>query len=320
MLKKIQVIFFLAISFLLLSGCGNVEQGKIQRVGLLVENSIQEETWAKRGYEGLLNIGDTYNVDVYYKEGIKTEQETIRAVDEFVRNGVNLIYGHSSIYGKYFIDIANAYPDVHFVYFNGGYRANNVTSLNFNAHAMGFFGGMVAGEMTKTNQVGIIAAYEWQPEIEGFYEGVKYQNQEASVYMNVVNDWDDKDIALDMYEKMRSKNADVIYPTGDSFSSKVIQQAGRDQIYAIGYVRDQSDIDKSAVLTSTMQDVGRLYEWTAEQFNKGKLKGEVITFDFQDEAISLGKFNPDIPEDFQKMIQEDIDNYIETGLLPNEMR
>ena len=83
---------------------------------------------------------------------------------------------------------------------NGGYFDENITSLNFNSHAMGFFGGLVAIRMTKTNQVGIIAAYEWQAEIEGYYEGVKYQDPTTRVHVNFVNDWNNKDAALSVYE------------------------------------------------------------------------------------------------------------------------
>uniref|UniRef100_UPI00301B5D9C BMP family ABC transporter substrate-binding protein n=1 Tax=Oceanobacillus massiliensis TaxID=1465765 RepID=UPI00301B5D9C len=141
---------------------------------------------------------------------------------------VNLVYGHSSIYGSYFTEVAELYPDVHFVYFNGGSYADNVTSLNFNSHAMGFLGGMVAGKMTTSDLAGIIATYNWQPEIEGFYEGVKYQNPDAEILINYVNDWKDTETALQIYEEMKQKGVDIFYPIGDAYSNEVIQMAEED--------------------------------------------------------------------------------------------
>lgn len=312
--------FFLVLSvFLLITGCSeNAETGKIQNVGMLVEGSVDDQVWGKKGYDGLQNIEEKFNVNVYYKEGIKTQQEVTDAVEAFVNNGVNLIFGHSNSYGKYFLEISNSYPNVHFVYFNGGYYADNVTSLNFNSHAMGFFGGMVAGKMTRTNEVGVIAAYEWQPEIEGFYEGVKYQNPEANVHIDYVQDWSDKDKALEMYEKMKEQNADVFYPTGDSFSIEIIEQAEKDGLYAIGYVRDQSYLAEETVLTSTVQHVDKLYMLAAKKFNKNELEGDILVFDFQDGVISLGEFSPLVPEDFQEKIEDTIKEYKDTLLLPNE--
>lgn len=319
MLKKLSAIFLIISGFLLLTGCSDyLEKGQIQNVGMLVEGSIEDQSWGEKGYDGLKAIEKKFDVDVYYKEDIKNQQEVTDAVDEFVNNGVNLIFGHSNIYGKYFVDISKSYPDVQFVYFNGGYHADNVTSLNFNSHAMGFFGGMVAGKMTTTDQIGIVAAYEWQPEIEGFYEGVKYQNPDANVRIEYVKDWSDKDTALEMYKSMREQNVDIFYPTGDSFSNDIIKLASEDGLNAIGYVTDQSCIDKKTVLTSTVQHVDKLYTLAAKKYNVDELEGDILVFDFQDEVISLGEFSSVVPEYFQKKIRDIIKEYKKTALLPNE--
>src|SRR5699024_12877954 len=115
---------------------------------------------------GLLEISEAFDVEVYLEEEIQTEYEVAKAVDEFVQKGVNLIFGHSHLYGKYFMDIAELYLDVHFVYFNGKSYADNVTSLNFNPYAVSFFGEMVTLVMTSSNNVGMIGAYNWIAEIE----------------------------------------------------------------------------------------------------------------------------------------------------------
>ncbi|MEN1970323.1 BMP family ABC transporter substrate-binding protein [Lentibacillus sp. N15] len=317
-MRKSYVFILLGFIFLL-SGCGHYfDHGNIQRVGMLVETSIHDQGWGQKGYKGLLAIRDKYDVDVYYQEDITTEEDVKRAVEELVNKGVNLIFGHSSTYGKVFVDISSEYPEVQFVYFNGGYYAENVASLNFSAQAMGYFGGMIASKMTATNQVGIVAAYEWQPEVEGFYEGAKYQNPDAEVHVDFVNDWNDDKSALMSYKEMRQNDVDVVYPAGDSFSEDMIELASQDGIYAFGYVSDRSDIDERTVLTSTVQHADRLYERIAEKFNKGKLTGQILTFDFQDDAISLGKFSPDVPQAFQQKMKKAISNYKESGLLPNE--
>ncbi|WP_342728892.1 BMP family ABC transporter substrate-binding protein [Virgibacillus subterraneus] len=318
-LKKVSIVILTAIIFMILSGCSNYfDQGKLQKAGMLVETSIHDQPWGKKGYQGLLEIEEEFNVDVFFKEGIQTEQEVNEAVDELVNQGVNLIFGHSSTYGKHFKDISTAYPDVHFVYFNGGQFDEDLTSLNFNSHAMGFFGGMIAARMTETDNVGVVGAFEWQPEIEGFYEGAKYQNQEVEVHLSYVNNWNESQLALEKYEHMQNKNVDVFYPTGDMFSASIIKHASEDDLYAIGYVSDQSEIAENTVLTSTIQHVEKLYVLTAEKFNEGELRGGVLTFDFKDDVISLGKYSPDVPEEFKDKMKEAVEEYKETGLLPNE--
>src|SRR5699024_9837792 len=101
------------------------------------------------------------------------------------------------------------YPNVHFVYFNGTYTGKRVSSISFQSHAMSFFAGMIAAKMSDTKDVGIIAAYEWQDEIEGFFEGVKYQDPIVNVSMNVIKKWSDTENANQVYESMLTKNVDV---------------------------------------------------------------------------------------------------------------
>jgi len=315
--KKLWLVSLLILTgIVFLPGCAKYsEHGNLQNVGMLTEKPIQEEAWERKAYHGLLEISEAFDVEVYLKEEIQTEYEVAKAVDEFVQKGVNLIFGHSHLYGKYFMDIAELYPDVHFVYFNGKSYADNVTSLNFNPYAMAFFGGMVAGEMTSSNHVGIIAAYEWQAEIEGFYEGVKYQNARAKVHINYLNR-NDKQKVMEIYDEMKEDAVDVYYPAGDTFSRDVIHQASKDKLYAIGYLTDQSEVDPKTVLTSTVEQIDELYQRIAEKYNERGLQGEVLSLDFQDGLIVLGEFSADVPQQFQRTMRKAIEDYKEQDILP----
>lgn len=304
---------------MILPGCSYFEGGNLQNVGMLFDSKIDQNTWSKKGYKGLLKIEEEFDIDVFYKENIRTEEEVIRAVDDLVKEGVNLIIGHSNLFGNYFVDITETYPDVHFVYTNGAIYNQSVTSLNFNAHAMGFFSGMIAGEMTESNQIGVIAVYSWQPELEGFFEGMKYQNPEALIHVDFVNDWDDNTLALELYERFKAEGSDIIIPLGNSYSASVIEQAAADEIYSIGYIDEQSELAEEYVLTSMIQHIDKLYLEVAEAFNKEEVNGGIQTYDFQNEYISLGTFNQAIPEAFKQEIEEAIEEYKKTNLLPNEI-
>jgi len=319
-LGKLLNVIIITIILLLIASCNAIpKQNKVQKVGLLVEGSVHDNAWNRLGYEGLIGIGEQYDVDVLYRTEIATEQDVIDAIDDFVNKGVNLIFGHSNIYGKYFADVSDYYPDVQFVYFNGSYYKDNVASFSFESHAMGFFGGMVASEMSKTNEIGVIAAYEWQPEVEGFYEGAKYQNKDVNVHIKFINNWNDKQLAMDIYDMMRANDVDVFYPSGDYYSEEVIQRASEENVYTIGYVSDQLEIGPTSVLTSTVQHADKLYWIAAERFTKGGLLGGVFSFDFQDDAISLGEFNSVVPTLFQNEIESIVDEYMETNSLPNQL-
>ncbi|WP_339282478.1 BMP family ABC transporter substrate-binding protein [Oceanobacillus sp. FSL K6-3682] len=317
-MKYIYYSIILLFIFCTLPACSYFETGEIQNVGFITDAEIDNNPWAEQGYQAMQEIGDEYDVDVFYEENIETMHQVQQAVDQFVNDGVNLIYGHSNIYGEYFMPLAESYPDVHFVYVNGGESRENVTSLNFNAHAMGFFAGMVAGHMTNSNEIGIIAAYFWQPEIEGFFEGVNYVNKEAETKLEYINDWNNVDLALNNYNVMKDEGVDIFYPIGDAFSESIIKEAENDGLFAIGYMMDQMEVAPDAVLTSTIQQIGDLYKSAADDFNKQDLEGKIYTYDFRDGYISLGAFHSSVPRYVKMQVEEDIEEYIESGLLPNE--
>ncbi|WP_449621994.1 BMP family ABC transporter substrate-binding protein [Robertmurraya sp. Marseille-Q9965] len=319
MKKRLGLFAIILLCLYTLSACGQpLASGKLKKAGLLVTESVNDQVWGTKGYKGMLKIQSHFDVDVYYKEGINSQAIAERAVKEFDQKGVNLIFGHGQEYADYFNKLADQYPHIQFVSFNGDARKDNTTSLNFDAYAMGFFGGMVAGHMTKTNKLGIIAAYEWQPEVEGFYEGALYQNKDVDVDIQYVWQWDDDQRALDILNNMLGKDIDVFYPAGDGYNVPVIEKIKEKNLFAIGFVSDQSDLGESTVLTSTVQHVDTLYELVADDFNKGKLDSGNLSFDFQDDVITLGKFSPLVDEKFKKSLNKMIESYKETGKLPNQ--
>ncbi|MCH1625880.1 BMP family ABC transporter substrate-binding protein [Fredinandcohnia quinoae] len=318
-MKKPYKWFFLFFLLVSMTACGQPNsEHRITKVGLLVPDSINDQVWGTKGYKGMLQIQSELGVDIFYKEGIVSELATRQVVDDFVKKDVNLVFGHSSEYAPIFNNIAKDYPDVHFVCFNGDVRGKNVTSLNFKGNAMGFFGGMVAGEMTKTNKVGIIAAFEWQPEINGFYEGASFQNHSVDVEIDYVEDWNDDKRAISILNNMIDKGVDVIYPAGDGYNVHVIEKVKEKGLYAIGYISDQSDLGEGTVLTSTIQQVDKLYLLVAKKFNKGELNAGNLYFDFEDGVISMGELSSNIDDDFVKEFKKAIHTYKETGDLPNQ--
>ncbi|MBM7659772.1 transcriptional activator of comK gene [Bacillus mesophilus] len=313
-------LFALFILLFFLTGCANsTTTGNIDKVGLLVPETVNDQVWGTKGYKGLLKIQSAFGADVFYKESMNNKEAVSKAIDEFSENGVTLIFGHGSEYAPWFNQLSKKYPDIHFVCFNGDVRGDNVTSLTFKADAMGFFGGMVAGEMTKTNKVGVIAAFEWQPEVNGFFEGAIYQNPNVEVEISYTEDWNDPEKALVQLEKMLSEGADVIYPAGDGYNVHVIERLKEKGLYAIGYVSEQSDLGEATVLTSTIQHVDKLYEVVAKDFNLGTLKSGNIYYDFDDHVITMGKYSPVVNKELQDEITTSIKTYIETGNLPNQI-
>ncbi|MFK2825824.1 BMP family ABC transporter substrate-binding protein [Bacillus sp. B190/17] len=316
--KTLQMIvcIFLTAGF---AGCsGKQKSEQLEKVGLLVPDTISDQVWGTKGYKGMLKIQDAYGSDIFYKENIHSQALAERAVEEFSHKGIKIVFGHGNEYADYFNKLAPYYPDIHFVSFNGNAAEKNTTSLKFEAHAMGFFGGMTAAHESKTGTIGIVATYKWQPEVKGFVEGAKFERKNIRIAIQYVNDWDDSDKALQLLDHVINEGADVVYPAGDGYNVPVIEKLKEKNLHAIGYVSDQSELGKETVLTSTVQHVDKLYLLVANQFTKGTLKSGNLHFDFADNVISLSPFSSKVDQAFQNKTRGYIDEYIETGKLPNK--
>ena len=313
-LKGIATIFLIFI----LTGCNNNNEGNISNVGLLMSETINDQVWGTKGYRGLLQIASKYDVDVHFKEDIKSLMAVKNAVKEFDQAGVTLLFGNGHEFAEYFSEIAGEYPHIQFVSINGEASEENTTSLNFDGYAMGYFGGMVAAKMTESGEIGIIPAFDWQPEVQGFIDGAKCQNENVTVHVSAVGNWNDIDSGLQKFEEQRADGVDIFYPAGDGFNVPIIEKVKENGLFVIGYVSDQHDLGAKTVLTSTVQHVDQLFLLAAEKFNNGTLESGNYNFDFKEGAITLGEFSSVVPEDFVKEMQTYVQTYIQTDKLPSK--
>ncbi|GEL76891.1 BMP family ABC transporter substrate-binding protein [Tenuibacillus multivorans] len=313
-MQKLWTICCTIVVLLLLSSCGEVfERGQLNNVGLLLEGTIHDETWGKGAYLGVLNIKDEHNTSVITRENVTTLRETEEYVKDMKRQGVNLIFGHGAEFGKYFEQINEYYPNVHFVYFNGNSFDQNITSIHFDGYEMGYFAGVLSAKMTDTKEIGVISAYQNQSEVQGFYEGVKDTDSSIDLHLRSVFNWYDEQRAMLFLNDLIDEGIDIVYPAGDGFNVPIIEKASEHNIQSIGYINDQYEIDPDTVLTSTIQDLEKIYLEVANQYDEGELTPGVISYSFDNEYIYLGRYGNEVPEGVREDINESINHYIETG-------
>ncbi|MDT8859623.1 BMP family ABC transporter substrate-binding protein [Alkalihalobacillus sp. MEB130] len=305
---------------ILLIGCSSISShsSSENKVGLLLEDTIDDQGWNSKGYQGLLNIHSNLNIDVVFMENMNTESKVKKAIEDFDEQNVNLVFGHGRFYADLFTQLGTEYSHIHFVSFNGEVEGENVTSLHFNSYAMGYFAGMLAAAMSENGNIGAIAAFDWQPEIKGFQDGASLSNSATIVHLKFVEDWADRERALTFFDELKQEGVDVFYPAGDGYHIDLIEEIRKEGLYAIGFVSDQSDLGETTILTSTVQHVDYLYELVAKRYYMDELHSGNLHYDFQDEVISLGEFSSSIPEEIKRKLEEAVQNYIKTGELPTE--
>ncbi|WP_027417290.1 BMP family ABC transporter substrate-binding protein [Aneurinibacillus terranovensis] len=312
---------FLVLS--LLTGCSSlfhVNQSKQEtpfRVALLVEGSIYDQGWDEQAYLGLKQIERTMGAQTSYLEYINTTSLRRKSVETFAKQGYSLIFGNGRGFEKTFNELAVQYPATHFVFFNGHPSGPNVSAVNFTPESLGYFSGMAAALMTKSHVIGLIPAFGDLKEIQPFIMAAKAQNPKNRIMIQSVNDWNNRMKAGCIARKMIKGGADILVPMGDGFSIQVIMEAHNANALAIGYISDQSFVSKKTVITSTIQQVSKLYLEVAKEYKTHTLRSGSLYFDFKDGVQELAPFGPMVPSQVQRKLFYEIQRYKEgTFVLP----
>ncbi|MFC4735326.1 BMP family ABC transporter substrate-binding protein [Bacillus daqingensis] len=303
---------------LITTACASAEERDRMEVGLLLTHPIEEQEWNRQGYEGVLQLQSDYDAEVHVMEGITNFEETAEAVEQLADEGVNLLFGHGSIYSDMFLQLNNDYEDIHFISFNESASAENVSSMHFEGYAMGYFAGMLAAEQSVSGHIAVIGAFPYQPEVQAFAEGARWHDPDIQVSARMTESWIDDHAAVHYLDELADEHADVFYTAGDGFSEAAIERAADRGVHVIGYVTDQSSVSQETVLTSTLQHVEELYLTAADRFLNGTLEPGRHSFDFADGAISFAPFGPAVEEETKEWINEMVQSYAEDGKLPHE--
>lgn len=305
-------IFFLLFILVSCSYTGfNSRQDELFKVGLLLEGSAFDQGWNSQAYSALLHMEKEMNASVKYVENLDTESLIYKETEKLAQEGYDLIFGNGRIFEKAFNQVAPSFPHSHFVFFNGVPKGSNVTSINFVPESLGYFSGMTAGLVTKTHIIGLIPALSTMKEIPAFIAGAKEQDPNNRILVKVVGDWVNKEKARQYARELINEGADILVPMGDAYCIDVIMEAHKHQnVFAIGFVSDQSYISEKALITSTLQDVRKMYIDSAEQYKNNVLPGGIRKIDFQDGAQSLSPFGPMVSPDIRKKIETKLQNYM----------
>lgn len=286
-------------------------------VGFLFPDTMYDQTWGTEGYRGMLEVVQTYDNAFYYEQNVKGDEKITKAVEEMAARGVPLIYGQGTEYSHIFNRMASKYPDIHFVVFNGDSKHDNVTAVNINGYAMGFFSGMIASHESRTHHIGVLGAYKSQPEIKGYIDGAQFENKQTKIYATYVNTYSYDPRGKRLAEEMiKEQHVDVVFPAADGINSEVMALLKEKAVSSIGYISDQSNYGPQ-VLVSMKLNLSKAYVTVAEDYHNGTLAGGVKYYGIDEGMVDLTPISYTVSPDYKKYITDQLNKYKSTHILPN---
>jgi basic membrane protein A len=245
-------------------------------------------------------------------ESVSEGPAAVAVMERLIRqNNSKLIFGGSFGHMDAVVEVAGNHPDVVFMHASGYKRADNLGTIFGRMYEPRFLSGMVAGKLTKSNNIGYVAAHPI-PEvirmINAFTLGVRKVNPEANVRVIWLFSWYDPSKEREAAAALVDAGCDVLAMHADTGAvAHAAEEAG---VYVIGYNTDMTHFAPTMHLTSPIWNWERFFTPIVQQVADGTWQSGDIWWGLKEGAVDLAPFGPAVPEDVRKLVNDEKERII----------
>ena len=270
------------------------------KVGFVYISPIGDAGWTYQHDLGRLeleaNLGD--KIETKYIDSVPEGPEAERVIRDLAKSGHDLIFTTSFGYMNPTLKVAKMFPNIQFEHSTGYKTSKNVGTYMCRFYEARYLSGIVAGEMTKSNTLGYVAAFPIPEVIRGinaFTLGAKSVNPDVEVKVIWVNSWFDPGKEREASEALITQGADVI--THHTDSTAPTMTAEEKGVYSIAYHSDMVKYGPNAHLTAATHVYGDFYTKTTKAVLDNNWKSEQVWSGIKEGSIKLAPINPVVPKD-----------------------
>jgi len=249
MKKLLVALLVVMIVVPLFAGCAKTTQTTTTtlKVAALYATPI-EEPWDGAIHQALLKAKSDLNVQYDWVENVGYA-DFERVLRDYATKGYNVIFGDGFGSEDVVRRVAKDFPTIDFVFgMGGGAMDPNLSVFDDWIHEPAYLCGIIAGKMTKTNNIGIVCAIP-DPEVNrivnAFIEGAKSVNSKVYAQVSFIGSWFDPTKAKEMALAQISKGADVMF--GERYG--VVDACKEKSVYVFGNILDQNSLAPDYVIT-----------------------------------------------------------------------
>jgi basic membrane protein A len=285
------------------TGLLSVTSMAADNIGFVYVSPIGDAGWTYQHDLGRLQLEKETGVTTNYVENVAEGADAERVIREMAKRGDKVIFATSFGYMNYMLKVSKTFPNTAFVHATGYKMGKNMGIYNARFYEGRYLTGVIAGEMTKSNVLGYVAAFPIPEVLQGinaFIKGARSVNPKAELRVIWVNSWYDPGKERQASMTLMSQGADVI--THHTDSTAVVQAAEEQGKYAFGYHSDMSKYGPKAHLTATTHHWGDYYTKVVKAAQAGTWKPESTWGGYKEGMIKLAPLNSAIPADLQARI------------------
>ncbi len=238
-----------------------------------------------------------------YVESVPESADAERVLRDLASNGNTLIFGTTFGYMEPMLKVAADFPDVKFEHATGYKTAANMRTYDSRTYEGAYMAGVIAGSMTKTNTLGVVASIpipEVIRNINSFTLGAQSVNPAVTTKVVWVNAWFDPPKETEAATSLINGGADVLMQNTDS--SAVLQTAEKMEKRAFGWDSDMSSYGPKAHLGSAVINWGPYYIKATKDALEGTWSTGGVWWGHKEGAIDMVSIADDVPADVKAKI------------------
>ena len=274
------------------------------KVGLVTDvGKVDDGTFNQYAYEGMMRAVEEFGLESAFIETVQSTDYEKNA-QQFVDEGFDMVITVGFMFGDTTLKMAEKYPDIVWFGVDQGWAeySANLAGPIFREDQSGFMAGALAGLMTKSKTVGIVAGMEIPPVIKfrnGYENGAKYVCGDCTTTGVYIDSFTDPARGKAAAESQIAEGADVIFGAGGPTGSGGILGAAQQGVWVIGVDQDEyfttfkggAEAGSDKLLSSAMKRVDLSTYTAVKDFVQGTFKSGAWAFDASNEGIALAPFH-----------------------------
>ncbi len=231
-----------------------------------------------------------------FVENVPEGADAERVLRDMVGQGNALIFGTTFGYMEPMLRVAADATAVKFEHATGYKTADNMRTYDSRTYEGAYLAGIVAGSMTKTNELGVVASIpipEVIRNINSFTLGAQSVNPKVTTRVVWVNKWFDPPKESEAAQALINQGVDVLMQNTDS--SAVLQTAEKAGKWAFGWDSDMSKFGPNAHLASAAINWAPYYHKAVNDVLNGSWKNEKTWWGVKEGAIDLVSISDKVP-------------------------
>lgn len=300
--RPIAVVTLCLIVFNLATKAVGAVGTKPLKVGFVMVGPVNDMGWNWAHEQGrqFLEAKLAGRVQTSIAEKVPENAESERVMERMIIHGDKLIFLTSYGYLEPALRVAARHPDVIFMQVNRPNKdfRKNIGTYFVNSSDPMYAAGIVAGRMTKTNEIGYELGHPVPVillNVNAFTLGARSVNPKVKVHVVWTNNWSDPPTEAEAAKGLIERGADVIVSHFDS-SLAATRTAEKNGVFSVACNGDIHVEAPKGWLTGQAWNWGPLYVKIANSVIDGSWKAGDRRYDIKDGFVALSAFGNVVPK------------------------